>query len=156
MKLHKRKLLFFISIVISLVFTYFFVLVFAKEFIYKERERLYRIVGPEIQVIVKDVYVCTSDGQSLSKQEGDSYYIVPKEMERIYICGTLENSNYQLVTIYLSKYGDAFFGTSDMLKEGPFIMDVKSTASLKAGVYQADLYIVKGKPAVSVGFKVEK
>lgn len=156
MKLHKRKLLFFISIVISLAFTYSVVSIFAREFIFKERERLYRIVGPEIQVTVNDVRVCTSDGQSLSKQEGSSVYVVPKEMERIYICGTLENADHELITIYLSKYGDAFFGTSDMLKEGPFIMDVKSTASLKAGVYQADLYIVKGKPAVSVGFRVEK
>lgn len=77
-------------------------------------------------------------------------------MERIYICGTLDISIPDVITIYLFQNDDAFTSTGAMLEKGPFIMDVISTDALKGGQYRADLYIVREKSAASVDFIVEK
>jgi len=108
---------------------------------------------------VSKVSVCTKDGKSVTKLDEPSLYIVPKGMERIYICGSLQTSSPFLITIYLYRSGTdrAFYGETSrkLLPAGPFIFDLISTEDLKGGEYQADLSIVKEVRA-SVRFRVEK
>ena len=120
-----------------------------------QRQDLNRIREAQEQATISEVRVCTKDGISLPKQENSSLYVVPTNMERIYICGLLEISIPDVITIYLFQNGNAFTSTSAMFKKGPFIMDVISTAALKGGEYRADIFIVREKPAASVRFLVE-
>lgn len=157
MRIFKGKRWYFIVIVIIiLAFSSFPISIYVKNSIKIQRQELEKIREAEEQATVSEVYVCTKDGISLPKQENTSLYVVPKDMERIYICGTLEISIPSIITIYLFKNDDAFTSAGAMLEKGPFIMDVISTAALKGGEYRADLYIVREKSAASVDFIVEK
>ncbi len=156
MRLHKRNWWFLVFIIIIWVSFTFYLSAVSKDSISMQRQELDRIREAQEQATISQVSICTKDGISLPKQENSSLYVVPSDMERIYVCGLLEISIPGVITVYLFKNGEAFTRTGAMLEKGPFIMDVISTAALKGGVYRADLFIVRDKPAASVSFVVVK
>lgn len=154
---HKQNWWFLAFIIIIWVCSTFYLSAVVKDNISRGRQELARIREAQEQATISQVSICTKDGRSLSKQEGSSMYIIPVDMERIFICGSLEISDPDLITIHLFKNGEAAFtSTSAVLEKGPFIMDVISTDPLSASVYRADIHIVREKPAASVSFVVVK
>lgn len=143
-------------IIVVLILTNYCISSYARNYISTQRQEIARKRESEEQASVSQVHVCTRDGKSLSKQEGSSIYVVPTDMERIYICGSLDISIPDLITIYLSQNGEVFTSKGAVLKNGPFIVEVVSTDALKGGIYRADMYIVRDKIAASVYFTLVK
>jgi hypothetical protein len=109
---------------------------------------------------VSDVSICTADGKSVLKRDDSSLFIVPNDMKRLYICGSLQITVPHPTAIYLYKRDDdrAFYskGSPELLKPGPFIIDVISIEKLDPGEYRANFYILREKPAASIRFLIEK
>lgn len=135
------------------------ILVLARLYVSMKNQDIDRVSKAAESATVSQVSVCTKDGKSVIKREDSSLFIVPKSMERIYICGSLHTSSPFLITIYLYRSGAdrAFYieTSRKLLPTGPFIIDLISTEDLKGGEYKVDLSIVK-EVRGTVRFLIEK
>lgn len=147
----KRKWWHYILIII--------ILVIARYYISMEKQEGDRVSEAAEQATVSQVSVCTMDGKSLPKQDGTSLFIVPTDMEKIYICGSLQISTPYPIAIDLYKSGtDSFFYAtqSPNFLQGSFVIEVISKGRLEPGEYRSDLFVVREKPAASVRFLIKR
>jgi hypothetical protein len=101
-------------------------------------------------VAFSQLSVCTKDGVSLrqtSNPEGTPLFHVPKEINQLYICGTVETPFRIILGMNLFKVNDGEENVvhhiilSRSIPSGPFVYDVISTEKLDAGEYRAELSI---------------
>jgi hypothetical protein len=94
--------------------------------------------------------VCTKDGESVMKTnnvDGSPLFYVSAEMERIYICGSVETPRAIFLSIGLyaingEEENQLYSKTSTKpLPSGQFIFDLRSTEKLELGKYRVRLRV---------------
>ena len=120
----------------------------------------------EVREVVKfsQLFVCTKDGEPVrntSDVEVSRLFQVPGEMERIYICGSVETPRAILLSIDLKviENGDEQVIFHKVLPEplrtGSFVFDLIATDRLNSGQYLAKLTIGRIEKE-GVRFRIEK